>query len=75
MLERVIREQGFLTEEESEMVYVSVLRKAVSVFGCRTETMFDLLASVPAGIVISSPLGAVVQWTVLMYRIPYACCN
>lgn len=62
-------------EEECEMVCMSVLRKAVSVFGCRTETIFDLLASVPAGIAISSPSGAVVQWTILTYQIPYACCN
>lgn len=69
MLEIVIQEQGFLMEEESEMVWVcvSVLRKAISVFGCRTETIFDLLASVPAGAVISSPSGAVVQWTIPMY--------
>ena len=46
------------------MVCVSVLRKSVSVFGCKTGTVFDLLASVPAGIVISSPSGAVGQWTI-----------
>lgn len=52
---------------ECNGVCVSVLRKAVSVFGCRTETIFDLLASVPAGIVISGPLGAVVQWSIPTY--------
>jgi len=51
-------------DKESGMVCVSVLRKSVSVFGCKTGTVFDLLASVPAGIVISSPSGAVGQWTI-----------
>lgn len=43
---------------------VSVLRKAISVFGCRTEAEFDLQAVFLTGVVMSRLFRAGVQGTV-----------
>ena len=45
---------------------VLVLRKAISVFGCRTEAVFDLWAAFLTGLVMSRLLRAGVQGTLAM---------
>lgn len=70
-LELVTQKQGFWrTEREAGgMFVISFEKQSVeqSLFGCRAETNFDLLASVPTVKMISRISRATAEWNLPMY--------